>query len=94
MPQGDSFALRFLFLDFVTNRCFIIRSGSINHRGRIKTTTCIINNGAHQTVELPEGCRIEGDEAFVKRIDNAVVLLSRNNPWEPLIKSLSMFSDV
>ena len=56
-------------------------------------TAKLFQNGRSQAVRLPKEYRFEGDEVFVKKVGNAVILLSGINSWEPLFSSLSQFSD-
>jgi antitoxin VapB len=57
------------------------------------TTAKLIKNGRSQAVRLPKEFRLPGDEVYVKRIGNAVVLIPMNDPWGLLNESLAMFSD-
>ncbi len=52
----------------------------------------IFKNGQSQAVRLPKEFRFRGNEVFIRRIGNVVVLLSEDQPWLPLIESLSRFS--
>jgi antitoxin VapB len=56
-------------------------------------TAKLFMNGRSQAVRLPKGFRFEGDEVFVKRVGNAVVLLPRHESWRTLYKSLGEFSE-
>ncbi len=56
-------------------------------------TAKLFMNGRSQAVRLPKGFRFEGEEVFVKRVGNAVVLLPRRHSWETLFGSLGSFSD-
>lgn len=49
-------------------------------------------NGRSQAVRLPADCRFDGDSVYVKKWRGAVVLLPKENPWEPLLESLGTFS--
>ncbi len=49
-------------------------------------------HGNRQSVELPEGFRIDDSEVYVKKVGNAIVLLSKTNPWQSLVGSLNLFS--
>lgn len=53
----------------------------------------IIRQGESQAVYLPKEFQIEGDKVFIKKLGNAIVLLSMADPWEPLFNSLDKFSD-
>lgn len=50
-------------------------------------------NGRSQAVRLPKGFRFEGDEVFVKKVGDAVVLLPRQDSWSTLYESLDGFSE-
>lgn len=56
-------------------------------------TTRLITNGENQTVILPKDFQLQGSEVYIKKIGNAVVLISKENPWETLFDSLNLFSD-
>ncbi len=56
-------------------------------------TAKLFMNGRSQAVRLPMGFRFEGDEVFIKRLGNAVVLLPRSDSWRTLYESLEVFSE-
>lgn len=56
-------------------------------------TAKLFVNGRSQAVRLPKEFRFEGDEVYVKRVGNAVVLLPRLDSWRGLYESLERFSD-
>jgi antitoxin VapB len=56
-------------------------------------TAKLFKNGESQAVRLPKEFRFTGDEVFIKRVGNAVVLLPKSQCWDTLIASLSKFSD-
>lgn len=56
-------------------------------------TAKLFRNGQSQAVRLPKEFRFEGDEVFIKRVGNAVVLLPHRDSWGVLVESLGMFSD-
>ena len=58
----------------------------------MKTAKLFIN-GRSQAVCLPKEFRFEGDEVYVKRVGNAVVLLPRRDSWLGLYESLGRFSE-
>lgn len=49
-------------------------------------------NGRSQAVRLPADCRFEGDSVYVRKLRGAVVLLPKENAWQPLLESLGSFS--
>ena len=53
----------------------------------------IFSNGGSQAVRLPKNCRFDQDEVLVSRIGNVVILMPKNDPWAPMMKSLDMFTD-
>lgn len=50
-------------------------------------------NGQSQAVRLPKEFRFKGNEVYVKQIGGVVMLIPIDKPWQPLIDSLSLFSD-
>jgi antitoxin VapB len=54
-------------------------------------TAKLFANGRSQAVRLPKSCRFDGDEVFVKRIGQAVVLMPARHTWQTLVDSLDMF---
>lgn len=55
-------------------------------------TAKLFMNGRSQAVRLPKGFRLDGEEVFVKRVGNAVVLLPKSDSWQTLYDSLPEFS--
>ena len=55
-------------------------------------TAKLFRNGRSQAVRLPKEFRFEGDEVYVKRVGNAVVLLPHQDSWLGLFESLELFS--
>lgn len=58
-------------------------------------TAKLFQNGQSQAVRLPKEFRFEGDNVFIKKMGNAVILISMESTcvWEPLFNSLHKFSD-
>ncbi len=56
-------------------------------------TAKIFQNGRSQAVRLPKEFRFDGDEVFVHKVGNAVVLLPVRHSWDTLFQSLDKFSD-
>ena len=56
-------------------------------------TAKLFMNGHSQAVRLPKKFRFEGSEVFIKKVGNAVVLISYQEPWQMLFDSLDLFSD-
>jgi antitoxin VapB len=51
----------------------------------------LFKNGESQAVRLPKEFRFSGDEVFIKRVGNAVVLLPKARSWDTLLESLGKF---
>lgn len=56
-------------------------------------TARLFNNGRSQAVRLPKEFRFKGDDVYVKKLDNIVMLFPMEDPWIPLINSLDRFTD-
>jgi len=56
-------------------------------------TAKIFMNGRSQAVRLPKEFRMPGDDVFIKRIGNIVILIPKDSPWSSLVKSLDQFTD-
>ncbi len=55
-------------------------------------TAKLFPNGNSQAVRLPKEYRFEGDQVYIRRMGDAVVLLPYQTPWQVLIDSLPQFS--
>ncbi len=55
-------------------------------------TAKLFLNGKSQAVRLPKEFRFRGDQVYIKRMGNAVVLLPFHDAWKSLTDSLSLFS--
>lgn len=56
-------------------------------------TAKISTDGNHQIVILPEAFQVTGTEVYIKKMGNAIVLITKDNPWQSLFESLDQFSD-
>lgn len=56
-------------------------------------TAKIFANGRSQAVRLPKEFRFDGEEVFIKRVGEMVVLIPYHAPWQSLFDSLDQFSD-
>jgi len=50
-------------------------------------------NGRSQAVRLPREYRFAGDEVYIKKVGNAVVLIPKDKIWEVHEAGLNYFSD-
>jgi antitoxin VapB len=55
-------------------------------------TAKLFMNGRSQAVRLPKEFRFEGEEVFIKKVGEAVILIPYHSPWSTLIESLGLFS--
>ena len=56
-------------------------------------TAKIFMNGRSQAVRLPKEFRMSGDDVFIKKIGNIVILIPKKALWSSLEKSLGQFTD-
>ena len=49
--------------------------------------------GNEQLAILPDGFQLVGEEVYIKKVGNAIILIPKNNPWQTLWNSLDRFSD-
>ena len=56
-------------------------------------TAKLFKNGRSQAVRLPKECRFRGDEVFVRKYEDIVILFPKRSPWAPLVNSLDKFTD-
>jgi antitoxin VapB len=55
-------------------------------------TAKLFKNGQSQAVRLPKEFRMSGDEVYIKKQGEAIILLPKENSWDPLISSLNHFT--
>lgn len=55
-------------------------------------TAKLFRNGRSQAVRLPKAFRFEGDEVYIKKVGDIVMLIPYNAPWSVLADSLDMFT--
>lgn len=56
-------------------------------------TAKLFKSGRSQAVRLPKKYRFDGEEVYVKKVGEAVVLLPREDSWRTLYESLGSFSE-
>jgi antitoxin VapB len=56
-------------------------------------TAKLFRNGQSQAVRLPKEFRLPGDEVYITRRRDAVVLIPKTGAWDGFVRSLGMFSD-
>ena len=53
----------------------------------------LFSNGRSQAVRLPRKYRFEGEEVYIKKIGNAVVLIPKDKVWEVHEAGADYFSE-
>ena len=54
----------------------------------------VTNQGPIQSVQLPEGFHMSGQEVFVKRVGKSVLLIPHDaDPWDLMQESLDRFTE-
>lgn len=53
----------------------------------------LITKDQQQTVTLPQDYHLEGNEVYIKKLGNAIILISKQNYYDCLWNSLDLFSD-
>ena len=56
-------------------------------------TAKIFDNGRSQAVRLPKKYRFTGNEVFVHRLGNAVMLIPKDSAWQTFLDGLNSFTD-
>ena len=56
-------------------------------------TAKLFNNGRSQAVRLPKECRFSGEDVYIKKFEDIVILIPKENPWSSLVTSLDEFTD-
>ena len=55
-------------------------------------TAKLFQTGRSQAVRLPKAFRFEGEEVFIKRVGNGVLLIPKDKkPWQSMLDSLEKF---
>jgi antitoxin VapB len=55
-------------------------------------TAKIFINGRSQAIRLPKEFRFPGDNVFINKIGNIVMLIPKDDPWASLVNSLDQFT--
>ncbi len=56
-------------------------------------TAKLFFTGRSQAVRLPKEYRFKGKDVYVKKLDNIVLLIPKDDPWSSLISSVHEFTD-
>ncbi|WP_055074881.1 antitoxin [Pseudanabaena sp. 'Roaring Creek'] len=49
--------------------------------------------GNEQLAILSDGFQLVGEEVYIKKVGNAIMLIPKNDPWQTLWNSLDLLSD-
>jgi antitoxin VapB len=56
-------------------------------------TTRLIINGRSQAVRLPKEYQFEGEDVYIQKVGDAVILFPVDKEWETFLHGLNSFSD-
>jgi antitoxin VapB len=56
-------------------------------------TTKVFRSGNSQAIRIPKEYQIDGEELYINKIGNTIVIFPKNDPWDLFKKSLTDFSD-
>ena len=56
-------------------------------------TAKLFQNGRSQAVRLPKEYQFSGDDVFIKKHGNAVLLIPHEKAWEVFLEGINGFSD-
>ena len=59
----------------------------------IMDTAKLFKNGRSQAVRLPKKYRFSGDQVFLRKFGNGVILMPEEKTWDSLVESVELFSD-
>ena len=51
------------------------------------------NKWQDQVLNLPKEFQFKGTEVYIKRLGRLVILIPKEDPWEPFMDSLDQFTD-
>ena len=56
-------------------------------------TAKLFVNGQSQAVRLPKEYRFSGNEVFIRKVGNAVMLFPKESAWETFLNGLNSFTE-
>jgi antitoxin VapB len=56
-------------------------------------TARLFANGRSQAVRLPKECQFTGDNVYIQKVGDAVILFPADKGWEIFLHGLNSFSD-
>jgi antitoxin VapB len=61
--------------------------------GGYMQTARLFSNGRSQAVRLPKECQFKGEDVYIQKIGDAVILFPLDKAWETFLHGLHSFSD-
>ncbi len=56
-------------------------------------TAKLFANGQSQAVRLPKEYRFSGNEVYIQKVGNAIMLFPKEHAWETFLNGLNSFTD-
>ena len=56
-------------------------------------TAKIFKNGSSQAIRLPKEYRFSGTDVYIKKFENVVMLIPKDDPWALFVDSLDNFTN-
>ena len=53
----------------------------------------LFKNGQSQAVRLPKEYRLPGNSVYVRKLDSAVILIPKEQPWNLFLQGCSKFTE-
>jgi antitoxin VapB len=60
---------------------------------KVMQTAKLFQNGRSQAVRLPKEYQFSGDDVFIQKHGNAVLLIPHEKAWEVFLEGINGFSD-
>ncbi|MDR2662537.1 MAG: antitoxin [Treponema sp.] len=65
----------------------------LNSEGKNTQTARLFSNGRSQAVRLPKEYQFKGEDVYIQKIGDAVILFPMEKEWETFLHGLNSFSD-
>jgi antitoxin VapB len=65
----------------------------IEFRGKYMQTARLFINGRSQAVRLPKEYQFKGEDVYIQKIGDAVIIFPMDKEWETFLHGLNNFSD-
>jgi antitoxin VapB len=65
----------------------------IKFRGKYMQTARLFINGRSQAVRLPKEYQFKGEDVYIQKIGDAVIIFPMDKEWETFLHGLNNFSD-